>query len=225
MPAQPLILTYPADPLAVLGRVAGLPWKAATASAPGRMEETVAAMPSDPDYEEVARARRGDEVAFRLLVDRHRDRAYAVARRVLRSAEDAEEVAQDSFVRAWQALPEFRGESRFATWLHRIVVRRALDRAESLKRRRDREQSIEVAAEPATPGLDLDAARRARRLEQLSEGLSPIQRAAVALFYYEDQSVERVADVLGIPENTVKTHLSRARTALRTAWEREESSS
>jgi len=208
-----------------LPRPAELPWVALTRPAPGRVEGPVAATSTDPDFDEVARARRGDEVAFRLLVDRHRDRAYSVARRILRSDEDAEEVAQDSFVRAWQALPEFRGESRFATWLHRIVVHRALDRAESLKRRYGREQTRETPVEAAVAGPDAEAVNRARRIAQLSEELTPIQRAAVTLFYYEDQSVERVAEVLAMPENTVKTHLSRARATLRAAWLREESAS
>ena len=63
---------------------------------------------------------------------------------------------------------------------------------------------------------------RARRLERMVNGLPAAQRAAVTLYYYEDRSVEQVAAILGMPENTVKTHLSRARAALRSAWRREE---
>src|SRR5436190_3223842 len=93
------------------------------------------------------RARAGDQVAFRDLVDAHRDRAYGLALRIVRVSSDAEEVAQDAFVRAWLALPRFRGDASFSTWLYRIVARRAFDRAEVLKRRRHRETDAEAAGE------------------------------------------------------------------------------
>src|SRR5512139_270230 len=75
----------------------------------------------------IERARRGDAEAFRHLVERHRDRVYGLAYRVIGSAPEAEEAAQDAFLRAWRALPEFRGDARFSTWLHRIAVRCAYD--------------------------------------------------------------------------------------------------
>src|SRR5438093_275851 len=75
-------------------------------------------VPAERDLVDRARAR--DTHAFRLLVERHRDRAYSLALRMLRSPVDAEEVTQDAFVRAWAALPRFRGEASFGTWLHRI---------------------------------------------------------------------------------------------------------
>ncbi len=167
----------------------------------------------------VARARRGDAEAFRTLVEAHHARAIALARRVVRDAAEAEEVAQDAFLKAWSALPNFREESRFGTWLHRIVVRRALDRLDSLRARRRHEQAApawpeEAAAEPRAAGPG-DA-----RVRELVDALPPAQRAAILLFYFEDRSVEEVARVLGSNENTVKTHLHRARAALRTAWTR-----
>jgi len=185
--------------------------------------------PTEPEAEErdwIARAQAGSEEAFRMLVDRHRDHAYGLALRIVRRPADAEEVAQDAFVRAWNALPRYRGEARFSTWLHRIVVRRALDRAAVLKGRATRETEIEAAETIAAPASAPDAEARANaaRLERLLTKLSPSQRAAVTLFYYEDRSVEDVASLLDMPENTVKTHLSRARAALRQAWLEEQTS-
>jgi RNA polymerase sigma-70 factor (ECF subfamily) len=179
-----------------------------------------AALPEDDrdEAEWVEGARGGDAAAFRRLVERHRDRAYGLSRRMLRSEADAEEVAQDAFVRAWRALPAFRGEARFGTWLHQIVVRLALDRLETLRRRRQREPDLEAAVEPAVEGPDHDARLRAMRLERMVSKLNHAQRAAVTLYYYEERSVEEVAGILQLPENTVKTHLSRARAALREAW-------
>src|SRR5262245_66192773 len=99
-----------------------------------------------PESEWIERARRGDPEAFRALVDLHRDRAYTRALRIVRAPADAEEVAQDAFVRVWRALKHFRGEAAFTTWLHRIVVRLAIDRAARLRGRKQREASLEAHA-------------------------------------------------------------------------------
>ena len=177
----------------------------------------------DDDHERalVARARGGDTAAFRALVERHHPRAIALARRIVHDPAEAEEIAQDAFLKAWSALPGFRGESRFGTWLHRIVHRRALDRLDSLKVRRRHEDAApswpEEAVRPADePGPGAD------RMRELVDALPPAQRAAITLFYFEDRSVQEAARVLGTNENTVKTHLHRARAALRAAWSRAE---
>ena len=171
------------------------------------------------DEEEwIGQARAGDQAAFRKLVERHSARAIGLARRMLGSDADAEEVAQDSFVRAWRALPRFRGDSSFSTWLHRIVVRRALDRSATLKVRRAVETGLEEAHEPTeapAPGVSRE---HAMRLDRLLELLTGVQRAAVVLDYYEDRSVEQVARAMGIPVGTVKTHLHRARALMRAGW-------
>jgi RNA polymerase sigma-70 factor (ECF subfamily) len=172
----------------------------------------------------VSRARTGDTGAFEGLVRLHQDRAYALALRITRSPADAEEVAQDAFVRAWTALPRFRGESSFGTWLHQIVARRALDRLATLKTRRGRETGVEEAERIPAAGTgrqDLETAARALRMERMVQALPASQRVAVTLYYYEGKSVEQVAKMLGLPENTVKTHLSRARAVLRDRWLKE----
>jgi len=194
----------------------------AAAEAPG-LESPAAA--AEAERHEVERARAGDPIAFRTLVKRYQDRAYGLALRIVRSPAEAEEVAQDAFVRVWKALAGFRGEAAFSTWLYRIVARRALDRAEQLRTRRGREAELESAGEPAVdpePRADAESVLRARRLEHLMARLTDVQRAVVTLYYYRDQSVEEVARLLAMPENTVKTHLSRARSALREAWVNEE---
>jgi RNA polymerase sigma-70 factor (ECF subfamily) len=178
----------------------------------------------DPDAALVERARFGDQAAFRRLVERHQDRAYAVALRITRSPTEAAEAAQEALLRAWQALPTFRGDASFGTWLHRVVARRALDRAEAMARRRGREvdpTALDEVDDPGAPADDRDGVA-ARRLTRLLARLSPVQRAAVTLYYLEEQPVEAVAAALGLPGNTVKTHLHRARAALREAWSGEE---
>jgi RNA polymerase sigma-70 factor (ECF subfamily) len=179
--------------------------------------------PVDPRAEErelVRRAQAGDERAFRRLVEMHGDRASALALRIVRSPSDAEEDAQDALVRAWRSLPRFRGESAFSSWLYRIVVRRAYDRAAVLKGRRGREAGIEDAGSlpAAAPGPDAGARELSVRLERLVAELPEVPRTVVTLYYYQDRSVAEVASILRMPENTVKTHLSRARERLRTGW-------
>ncbi len=201
----------PVGALPVPGAVAAGP-APCTAAAPGAIEER----------DLVARARDRDEEAFRVLVDLHRDRALGLALRITRSLPDAEDVAQEAFVRAWAALPSFRGESAFGTWLHRIVARRALDRAATLRTRRGRETVLDDAQLAAVPAFEgMRDPLLAARLERLMAEITPTQRAVVSLFYGRDHAVEDIAASLGIPENTVKTHLARARTALREAWQRE----
>ncbi len=177
------------------------------------------------DAQWVADARDGDPDAFRRLVDRYGDQAFETALRIVRSHEEAEEVTQDAFIRAWRALEGFRGDARFSTWLYRIVTRRALDVAARGKRKRERETPQEPewieAHAPASSGSGL-AGAELRRLDRVLARLDPVPRAAVTLLYLRDRSVAEIAEILDLPEGTVKTHLHRARAKLRREWEREE---
>lgn len=169
------------------------------------------------DREWVRLARGGDGDAFRRLVERHGDAVFETALRIVRSREEAEEAAQDAFIRAWRSLDGFREEALFSTWLYRIVTRCALDASARLERRRGRETAetpdvIERAAAPDRPELDR------RRLDRALARLTPVQRAVVTLFYLRDQPVSEVAAALDLPAGTVKTHLHRARAALRRSW-------
>ena len=183
-----------------------------------------AAIPEDSSEREwIERARAGDTEAFRRLVERHSGRAYGLAFRMLGSVTEAEETVQDAFLRAWRALPQFRGESTFSTWLHRIVVRRALDRQATLRTRRAREEPLDEALELRAPGDTAGERELQRKLDRILGRISDVQRAVVMLYYFEDRSVDEVARVMGMPVGTVKTHLHRARGSLRAAWLAEES--
>ena len=164
----------------------------------------------------IARCRAGDTAAYRILVERHRDRAYGLALRILRSAPDAEEVAQDAFVRAWLGIRDYRGDAAFGTWLHRIVARRAFDRATILRARRGREESMDQVDVPAVAGVA--PSRESRRLAGLMERLPDAQRGVISLFYFEEKPVAEIARTLQMPVGTVKTRLARARATLRQEW-------
>jgi RNA polymerase sigma-70 factor (ECF subfamily) len=150
-------------------------------------------------------------------VERHADAVFETALRIVRSREEAEEAAQDAFVRAWRALDGFREEARFSTWLYRIAVRCALDAAARLRQRRDREVAAEPERIERAPAPDRAVTDR-RRLERALGRLTAVQRAVVTLFYLRDRPVEEVARILDLPAGTVKTHLHRARGALRRHW-------
>lgn len=175
----------------------------------------------------VEQARGGDLRAYEALVQDHTDRAFGLALRIVRSKPDAEEVVQDAFVRAWKALPGFRADAAFGTWLYRIVTNCALDRCARLKNRAQRESPLEPhddRPDPRPGGAGADDAAERIRLERLVGALPEGQRAVVTLYYLQDRSIPEVAAILGMNQNTVKTHLHRARAALRQAWSGEETS-
>ncbi|MBO8140791.1 MAG: sigma-70 family RNA polymerase sigma factor [Firmicutes bacterium] len=160
----------------------------------------------------LVRARRGDAEAFGQLIRPCLDRAYRLALRLLGQAEDAEDAVQDALYKAWRGLAGFQGRARFSTWLYRIVWRECLDRS----RRRD---EVRLAADVLDPGPDPH--ERLARTESRQEvqaallRLPPPYRAVLVLFYLEDMPVKDIANILDLPEGTVKTHLYRARRALR----------
>ena len=155
------------------------------------------------ESEWLERARGGDREAFRRIVERYRNHAYGLALRIVGSEADAEEAAQDAFVRIWRALPQFRGESKFSTWLYRVVVRCAYDAAARVRTRREREEPLETDVgairEPSPEVMDPAVSERERRVARLLEHLTDVQRAVVTLYYFEDRSVEDVARALELP--------------------------
>ncbi len=180
----------------------------------------------------VARARRGDRDAFDRLVEIHLKHVWAVVWRIVRHREDAEDVVQEVFLSAFQALPGYRGESRVSTWLHRIAVTRALnhlDRSEERLRRRS--QSLDgpeddggmreggrdgwPTAGTASPLQILEAEDLARRLADCVGRLPPAWRAVLSLRDVEAHSYEEIAGLVGIALGTVRSRLARARLALR----------
>jgi RNA polymerase sigma-70 factor (ECF subfamily) len=164
------------------------------------------------DHALVARAQADDIGAFEELVRRHRDRLHRVALRVCRDRADAEDVTQEAIVRAWRALPGFRGDASFTTWMYRIVTNLALNRVT-----RRREDAAEEVPEPDDVTAALDPARRIEDRERLGVALqalgalTPEQRACLVLREVEGLSYDDLADVLGVTVASVKGRLFRAR--------------
>jgi len=164
----------------------------------------------------IQQARRGSHEAFRCLVERHMKQAYNIAYRFVSNHDDAEEVAQEAFVRAYRSMDSFRGEAGFGTWLYRIVVNLSLNHAKQTKRRMNREvshhEAATLAAAVAPPG---ERSVVADHLEKSLNELSTLQRSVVILRHLDGLSTKEVSEILRCSEGTVKTHLFRGLKKLR----------
>lgn len=158
-------------------------------------------------------AQRGSEEAFAELVRRHERRAYAVARAISATHEDAEDAVQEGFLHAYRALDRFRPDQPFAAWLGRIVANAALDIARRRKVRATEALTEHHASAFRDPAAD-DELRR--RLLEALERLTPPQRAVVVLHDVEGFSHAEIGGLLDMPEGTARAHLHHARVALRT---------
>ena len=187
-----------------------------------------AARPDAPDEALAARAAHGDVSAFEALMRRHNRTLFRTARAILRDDAEAEDALQEAYLQAYRALPAFRGEARFGTWLVRIVANEALVRRRKEARRA---QIVPMQSADATPELeelrddDMDqrpepSAERAevrRLLERQIDALPDAYRTVFMLRAVEELTVEETAAVLQIPEATVRTRFFRARSLLREA--------
>jgi RNA polymerase sigma-70 factor (ECF subfamily) len=178
------------------------------------------------DPELVRRAQKGDADAFAVLVGRHQQFAYNLALRALGDAHEAEDAAQDAFVRAWMALPNFRGQSQFRTWLYRIVTNVCYNRMPRLRREMAAfgdDQSSDIADEEfPEPGASLEAEEQRAYLHQQIDSLPNSYKILVTLRYQQELSYEEIASVLSLPLGTVKTGLFRAKAHLREALQKYE---
>lgn len=164
------------------------------------------------DRAAVAAAQRGDRVAFGWLVRRHQRRALAVALGILRNPEDARDVCQDGFLRAWRALDRFGGDAQFGTWLHRIVVNLCLDRL----RQRSHAQVALDDVEPILAGDDdprrtVEGGELGGRIGAALSSLTPKHRAVLVLRELEGLSYAEIATEMRCSIGTVMSRLFHAR--------------
>ena len=167
-----------------------------------------------PDEGIVERITAGETTLFEVLVRRHNQRLFRTARAILSNDDEAQDVMQEAYVRAFASIGTFRGEARFSTWLTRICVNEALGR-------RRKQQKLEPLDEPyespmnTTPEQEATGAELARWLEGALDHVPEVYRVVFVLRAIEEMSVADTASCLAIPEDTVKTRLFRAREILR----------
>ncbi|MDB5155579.1 MAG: polymerase subunit sigma [Mucilaginibacter sp.] len=172
------------------------------------------------DIELIQKTLAGDQSAYAHLVKRHQRFVFTLAMRFTKNREDAEEVAQDCFIKAYRSLSSFKQESKFSTWLYSIVYTTAMT---SLRKKKmdtssidDEDTDIQIAN--VSSEYDANSAENRSRsfyLNQAIEQLSPDDAAIITLFYKGEQSLEEIAQTLGIEANSVKVKLFRARQRLK----------
>src|SRR5437016_6163333 len=172
----------------------------------------------------LARARQGDSEAFRALVERHSRSVFRLAFRMTGNEQDAEDVVQESFLRAYRQLGRFESRANFGTWLYRIVANCSLDlmqarRARQAQTRIDSLDDIEAAPTPAAGPSPERLARSAEirtHVAAAMQGLSPLERAAFALRHHEGRSIDEISHLLGLRTSATKHAVFRAVRKLRT---------
>lgn len=177
------------------------------------------------DIELIKQSLAGNQSAYADLVKRHQRFVFTLAMRFAKNREDAEEIAQDCFIKAFRSLASFKQESKFSTWLYSIVYTTAMT---SLRKKRVNTTSIDnedtyMQIENSASGFDVNSAENRSRsfyLNQAIAQLTPDDAIIITLFYKGEQSLEEIAQALSIEANSVKVKLFRARQRLKEKLER-----
>ena len=174
----------------------------------------------------LARARQGDNDAFRALVEQHSRSAFRLAFRMMGNEQDAEDVVQESFLRAYRQLGRFESRANFGTWLYRIVANCSVDLMRSKQARHDqvRGDSLDDAGAVELPDANMagpdrlaQSAEINRRVQAALRELSPLERAAFTLRHYEGRSIDEISAALGLRTSAAKHSVFRAVRKLRVA--------
>jgi len=175
-------------------------------------------MSQKPDEHLINKVIKGENNAYAVLVDRYKHMVYTLALKIVKNREDAEEVAQDTFVKAYSALNEFKGESKFSTWLYKIAYYRSLDYLKKNKRRVET-STIDISEEYNIASMDdaldgMEVKERAEIIKHAIQELPAADAVLITLYYFETLSMNEISKVMGIPANTIKVRLFRGRKRL-----------
>jgi len=177
------------------------------------------------DNEIISKVLKGEQNAYAELVNRYQAYVFTLVFRMIKSREDAEEVAQDVFIKAYRSLADFRGESKFSTWLYTIANTTSITFLRKKKldvHSLDNEKVFEVA-DSKDSGLRANLVEQKSRVNMVNEAiamLSPDDAEIITLFYKAEQNLEEISRILRLETNTVKVRLHRARTRLKEKMEK-----
>ena len=170
------------------------------------------------DHQLIESTLQGNTQAFSVLVERYQNFVFTIALRILRNREEAEEVSQDSFIKAFEALASFRGDSKFSSWLYRIVYHKSLDRIKKNNKYRTLELFEELTdfeteeIENALHYLQLN--ERNNLVKKAIDQLPEVESAIISFFYFEELSIQEIAKITTLTEDNVKVKLFRTRKKL-----------
>lgn len=176
------------------------------------------------DNEIISQVLAGDQAAYGQLVTRYQNYVFTLALRMVKSREDAEEVAQDAFIKAYKYLADFKGASKFTTWLYTIVNNTGISflRKKKLTVHSLDNENVYTAAANQDSGMSANTVEQKSKVNMVNEAiglLSGDDAQIITLFYKAEQSLEETAQVLGIEVNAAKVRLHRARTRLKQKME------
>ena len=160
----------------------------------------------------------GNTNNFSFLVERYKDMVYTLAIRMVKNREEAEEIAQDAFIKAFSSLAKFKGDSKFSTWLYKITYNLSIDSLKKQKRLVKSDLVDEI--NEGNLGLEQDvlfiieSKERKQVIEQALYLLSEDDRVIITLFYFEELSLQEISDIIGVKANAVKVKLFRSRKKL-----------
>jgi RNA polymerase sigma factor (sigma-70 family) len=167
----------------------------------------------DSDIQLIERILRGETAAYRALVNRHKDYAFTIAFRLLNNREEAEEAAQDGFVRAFRGLASFNRDAKFTTWFYRVVVNAALTIQQKKKMPTEDLENAKILRDPQEQNMFKQKEQR-YYIDLALKQLSPDDVVIITLFYLKEQSLDEIAEICNIEANSVKVKLHRARKRL-----------
>lgn len=182
----------------------------------------------DEDLQYVVLCQEGDADAFEVLVERHQKKMFNIALRMIGDYDEACDVAQEAFLAAYRSIRKFRAESKFSTWLYRIVINYSKNRLKQMRGRNSREESLDDSEKIKTGGIlnqaledcggpeaSLEMRERDSQVQKCITTLDEEYRDVLVLRDIQGFSYEEISDILRIPGGTVKSRLSRARNALK----------
>ena len=172
-------------------------------------------MDTQSDIYSIDKVLAGDRNAYAMLVDKYKGMVYTIALKILRNNEEAEETAQDAFIKAYQSLSKFKRESKFSTWLYRIVYNAAISKTRK-KVLQKVDLNNEIIDNYTTDEIKsnlfiLEEGDKKKLVKKIMSNLNPEESALITLYYYDDKTTEEIADIMGLSQSNVKVRLFRIR--------------
>jgi RNA polymerase sigma-70 factor (ECF subfamily) len=175
-------------------------------------------MTQKEDHYYIEETLRGNNRAYEVLIDRYKSMVFTLAMRITRNREDAEEIAQDTFLKAFKSMATFKGESKFSTWVYKIAYYGSLD-YQKKKHRKVENDAVDISVVHNVSSLenileDIDKKEREMVLKEAIQKLSAKDSMIVTLYYFEELTIKELAEITGISPEVLKVRLFRSRRQL-----------